>query len=409
MINKHVTGKLRDFYDVKSDPTIFDGDIPYTGSLTPNWDRLRGIKKIKFFLGYINLQIDQVEVKHQNQTNSHIFKPIFYSQENSRELHCHVLTKDILFHTLNGIAKALYWLKVDSDIEVEINFGTEMFSDLTNGWKINDSVIVGRKESLENFVRLLWLLDNKVIGLDKFKEISLSLEASRLQPTDNLKYKEYIKLANKELGLIEQSTVSLVAQSSNIKYLNKNITLVQLSWGQTMTNDLFSRLYEINPNITKIAMIGGAGYNGSDAVDVDDIFYPTSVVSGNDHNGYSKMMIENSALTESANKLFNNKKVTSGSMYSIVQNKGVISNYNLIKNNGGKINAFDMEMDFICKIVAKHPNTRFLAACYIMDLPAKKLDLGNTYYNLDFLTKLFSNFNRGKYFCMEKALQFITK
>ena len=39
-----------------------------------------------------------------------------------------------------------------------------------------------------------------------------------------------------------------------------------------MTNDLFLRLYEINPHINKIAMIGGAGYNGSDNVDVDDIF-----------------------------------------------------------------------------------------------------------------------------------------
>lgn len=409
MINNFFTGKLRDFYDVKTDPTIFDGDIPYTGSLTTNWDRLKEIKKIKFFVGYINPHINQVEIKHQNQTNSHIFKPIFHSQENSHELHCHVLTEDILLHTLNGIAKALYWLKAGNDIDIKIDFGNELFSDLTNDWKVHDNVVIGRKESLEVFIRLLWLLDNKIIDFDKFKEISLNLEAARLQPTDNLKYDEYFKLADKELGLIEQSNISLVAQSSNLKYLNKNITFVQLSWGQIMTNDLFSRLYEINPKIKKIAMIGGAGYSGSDDVDIDDIFYPTSVVSGNDSNGYSKMMIDNLALKEDSNKLFNNKKITSGSMYSIVQNKGVISNYNLIKNNNGIINAFDMEMESICKIVTNHPNTKFLAACYIMDLPAKKLDLGNTYYNLEFLTKLFSNFNRGKYFCMEKALQFITK
>lgn len=409
MINKYFIGKLRDFYDVKTDPTIFDGDIPYTGSLTPNWDRLKEINKIKFFVGYINPHINQGEIKHQNQTNSHIFKPIFHNQENSRELHCHVLTKDILLHTLNGIAKTLYWLKAGNDIDIEIDFGQELFTDLTYDWNIYDNVVVGRKESLEIFIRLLWLLDNKIIDFGKFEEISLNLEAARLQPTDNLKYDEYFKLADKELGLTEQSNVSLVAQSSNLKYLNKNITFVQLSWGQTMTNDLFSRLYEINPNITKIAMIGGAGYNGFDSVDIDDIFYPTSVISGNDSEGYSKRVINNSALTEGKNELFNNKKVTQGSMYSIIQRKGVISNYNLIKNNDGRIDAFDMEMDSICKIIANHPDTKFLAACYIMDLPAKKLDLGNTYYNFEFLTKLFSNFNRGKYFCMEKALQFITK
>ena len=232
MINKYFIGKLHDFYNIQTDPTFFDGDISYIGSLTPSWDRLKVVRKIKFFVGYINPYMDQVEMKHQNQTNSHIFKPIFYIQKNSQELYCHVLTQDILLHTLNGIAKSLYWLKVQNNIDIEIVFGKETFSDLSNTWKINDYVVVGRKESLEIFIRLLWLLENKIIDFLKFREISLDLEMSRLKPVNNQKYDKYFRLADKELQLTEQPNVSLAAQSSNLKYLNKDITLIQLSWGK---------------------------------------------------------------------------------------------------------------------------------------------------------------------------------
>lgn len=73
-----------------------------------------------------------------------------------------------------------------------------------------------------------------------------------------------------------------------------------------------------------------------------------------------------------------------------------------------EIDAFDMEYEAVLKVTKKHQKSSFGSIFYIMDLPKKNIHLGDTYYRKDFLEALFGKYKRGKHFCYEKSLLFVS-
>lgn len=66
-----------------------------------------------------------------------------------------------------------------------------------------------------------------------------------------------------------------------------------------------------------------------------------------------------------------------------------------------------MEYEAIHKVVQEHPKCSLGAIFYIMDQPNANINLGDTYYTKKFLENLFSKFERAKFFCFEKVLEYL--
>lgn len=54
-----------------------------------------------------------------------------------------------------------------------------------------------------------------------------------------------------------------------------------LPWGLQLANELIEVLYNLRPEIKKIALIGGVGFTGTKDCNIDDIFIPDSCIIGN--------------------------------------------------------------------------------------------------------------------------------
>jgi hypothetical protein len=73
-----------------------------------------------------------------------------------------------------------------------------------------------------------------------------------------------------------------------------------------------------------------------------------------------------------------------------------------------ELDAFDMEFEAVLKVTKRHPKSRFGSLFYIMDLPKKNIHLGDTYYKKEFLETLFAKYKRGKHFCFENSLLYVS-
>ena len=402
--------KLQDFYSPSKNYIHTKGDAYYNGSLTPTWRLLKNIREIRFQVSYINPYSNFLtEKRHQNPVNSHIFKPRYYDANSKHALLCHVATSDVLLHTLRALAKVSFYLKTKNNLNLQINSNSNGYQSLSKNWKIHDRIIFSRTESFLNFIRLFWLLENKRINVNQFRIISVGLEQNRLKPVDLKKHSILFQLANRKMSIQSQKTESRVVKSHNLIFRKMPITAVQLPWGAHMAREVIDSVLDINPNIKKVALVGGVGYVGKDKLKIDDIFIPTALTQGNDQKGYRQDEIINNQITKRKNSIFNNKKISRGSIYTVIPKKRIMSNSNPVTHNNGKIDAFDMELAGFLSSGKLNSKIKLNAIYYVMDFPKLGLGLGNTYYNLDFLTNLFANPNRGKHFAMERAIKFLTK
>lgn len=84
---------------------------------------------------------------------------------------------------------------------------------------------------------------------------------------------EYYKIA-------KNTSLSIFIYGINFEYRGVNISAVMLPWGLELADELIKALYQINPNIAKIGLVGGVGYIGNGVCNVDDIFIPDSLLFG---------------------------------------------------------------------------------------------------------------------------------
>jgi hypothetical protein len=194
---------------------------------------------------------------------------------------------------------------------------------------------------------------------------------------------------------------------ANFKIENCPISAIQLPWGYSMTSKMMKFILN-KVNIEKIGIVGGVGYIGNKKAKIDDIFYPKNLVSFN--NKYNRIIV-----VPIANKIFDlpkkayffRKNVFEGNIFTVKPKIGKLS---YTKNIQGyeSIHAYDMEKAAFINSMKNFKKINIASCYYIMDFPYTKLDLGGTYYSYNFLKKLFNQKNRGKYYCYERILHFLT-
>lgn len=412
----HKDIQIRDLYQNIPDKPITVGDRRYLGSLTPTWEILKKIKKITFNVTLNNHdKYTLKKVNHDNEVNSHIFKPAFYFQD-AEHLTCFVSNKEVLAHTAKSLRVATRFACNES-LLLDIHEYTEDYLDYTRNWRIEDEVIICRLESFITFLRLLWLIENGV-NIDSVREYAIACDMARLETNTNpLKLEKLIeeKYSNIRFSQFEESykiewqpADSPYINSVNVEYHGKKITLIQLTWGISLAESQLRAILSVNPNIKKIGFIGGVGYSETDgSLEVDDVFVPTSIVIQNKDGGHQVVQLNNDVIEQKENKIFNSKKVGFGSIKTVVPRLGIFSNTATFKDSVSLISAFDMEMEGFWNELLKHPHVKTAMMYYVMDLPFSGVGLGDTYYNIDYLRTLFKSFERGKYHCFEKVLSFI--
>lgn len=132
----------------------------------------------------------------------------------------------------------------------------------------------------------------------------------------------------------------------NFEYHGVSISAVMLPWGLELADELIKALYQINPSIAKIGLVGGVGYIGNGACSVDDIFLPDSILfgEGNDHR---IEQIENCIGLEINTTHFTDHNVVKGSLKSVFPEVGKLSNIAPLRSILHKIDALDMEFEAI--------------------------------------------------------------
>lgn len=396
--------KLEDYFKVYQNKFNDTGEASYHGSLVPHDGIVGEVNKINFFIEYDNHLKHLPEIHHRNQVNSHIFKPRYYHSGEKGAIECSVPNQQVFIHTLRSLS---FWFFHHSRKEIEINATTksEKYLDYCHGWKINPLVMVGRVESVLNCLRYL-VLDDLGYSRETVNQLILEQENARLKQLQ-IPESSYFKQADEVLQTLrfqfDNPRITLV----NCIYKNKPLSFVQLPWGVDMTRDLVSALFEINPNIRKLGVVGGIGYVGASAVSVDDIMIPETLVRGDDLTEYKVIHLNNRFVHSNHLQLSRQKRTCGGSLYSVVPEKDVPSNSYRVVNNGGKIDGFDMELSGFVEGMMDHPGVSTSYAYYIMDLPEKGLGLGQTYYDFEFLSGLFSSVNRGKHYCIESTINYL--
>lgn len=392
--------KLTDYFNIYQDKFNDPGEASYHGSLVPHDEMVGEIEKIHFYIEYNNHLKHLPEIHHRNQTNSHIFKPRYYHSANGA-VECSVPNQQVFIHTLRSLA---FWFFHHSkkDIEIEMSTKNEMYIDYCENWEVNQRVIIGRTESVLNCFRYLVLIE---LGHPReiVEKIIIEQENSRLKNIpipDN----QYFKEADEMLETFRYPTENPRIALINCIYKDKPISIVQLPWGIDMTKDLVDTLFQKNQNIQKIGIVGGIGYIGPSAVSVDDVMIPETLVLGDDVAGYKVTNLSNNFKLSNHLLLSRQKRTCGGSLYTVVPEKGMPSNSYRVANNGGIIDGFDMELAGFVDELKAHPEVSASYVYYIMDIPEKGLGLGQTYYNFEFISALFSNVNRGKHYCIESTI-----
>lgn len=409
--------RLKEFFNLKPGLKLKNqSEVSYHASLTPLWRTIPKWQRLHIEVGFSSY--DKIPkaakiIEPENSTNRHIYKPSFYFIDKSKVLYIHVHTPNILMHTLRSYAKALSHLNLkNNNPEVVIKKDETHYRKYINNWIIHKRVLVGRCESIINFITALHLVEKNYLTFGEAQEILLFMEKSRLSPQKmNDRYANFIRLAHKELRLKKQDSSSRVITSYNLFFRGIPITIIQLPWGTYMARQMVQGIFSLGQKITHLAIVGGVGYIGrhEKKVRIDEIFVPKKFLFLEEGNNRRIATIENYFWSLKENIFYKNKRVWSGTIFTITPKRQVISNSKIIKENKLPVDAVDMEFSAIyreVKIIS--PNTKTAYAYYIMDIPYQGLDLGKTYYDKKFLQKFFSNKNRGKYYCMEKMINFLT-
>ena len=376
---------------------LSQGDQRYYGSLIPP---INDLKKIKLFRFEVNSKRNSIKCKQldlHNNVNVHLFKPKYFTNENGEAI-CVVPNMEVLAHTIKGLYLYSKWLGID-DIGIEYHINNTSIPVLDK-IKINNRIVICRVESIIQYMFIEWLLEIG-IDFDTVRKYSINFELNRLKRNlsisklDNL-FKKFKNDINYQEFDLESDYFIVV----NLKYKNNDVTLIQLTWGESMAEQIATAISK-EINVKKCAIIGGVAYIGPGQAQIDDIFIPTGIL-----NNLNKQVHINNRINESINnKLFANKSIWQGLQASVTTTFDCLSNSEKIINIPEKVNSIDMELSGFIKGMSLSIELGLIY--YIMDLPYQGIGLGETYYNYDFLYKLFSNFNRGKYYCFEKALNFI--
>lgn len=396
---------IRELFLIPKDLRLSEADTQYYSSLTPSWDILKQTRYIKFSVG-TSVPADLTKsLGYQNNINVHIFKPKYFAT--GKEVTCFCANREVLAHTLRGIAFVCHHLNL-GDIEVEINYTDKPLGAIIKGWEIAPHLIFCRIESFLTYLMINWL-ENKDIPQNLIEKLVIDFEMSRLGV--HHKFEDYFKerLNQERLSFEEfesfyqikrQPSSSPYIYSLNAKINEKPVTLVQLTWGRSLSESLLREILASNPNVISFSVIGGVGYkSNTENAETDDIFIPTQIVKGSDAKGYQVIALKNTFDTLTTRF---QKKVIYGGIKSVTPEIGKISNTADIKNAGPTVTAIDMEFEGFWDALSRHPGVTYKAIYYIMDIPLQGKPLGKTYYDRNFLTKLFGTFNRGKFYCFEK-------
>lgn len=404
---------LSDISAVPHTYSLSPSKLRYWNSLVPEYCILENIKKItiveSFFTDKPADLSNWAYVKHQNSINTHLFKPRYYVNKVGDELIVYCASKEIIAHTvraLSVVASCMYY----PNITVEIGKEPGDIADLDFG-ELKKNVLVCRIPSYLDFMKILYLLRTGV-PKSEVKKHFIAKELARLNSSLQSSLDDHIeKIGGKTYDFEKifklkiHKTKSPYFFTASLVFDEKEISLLQLPWGITLSESMLERAFESN-GIKKLGFVGGAGCIGKNHGSVDDAFYVNNIVLGNDYDGYEIKEIDNSLLKSPDNTYFTDKNVVHGNIKTVTPKLGALSTTAQYKNGMEFIFAFDMEFEGFYKAF-KNKKIEVGAVHYYMDKENVGVELGDTYYYEPFLRDLLSNFNRGKYFCFEKVTNWL--
>lgn len=392
----------------------------YLKSLLPEEKHLQKLSSVEIIVSPYSPIIsgNQLICGFSNPINTHLYKPVYVSFPKGRIV-CYCATVTVAKHIQKAWEE---YLKVDFESKKPTNNYQHTFNlyeglvdNLFNSVDIRDNVVLGRIDSFIAFLKLIYLKHTLSVSLDTIRALFIELEMHRLRHhllsvhndeifSKFLSREHCDKLA--QLNLDHQKWQGRYLSIQNVSFLGKKFTLVNLPWGQDLAYLLVSKLLKRRKSIKKLFLVGGVGCFDS-RVNIDDIFIANTVVneSGNRltfTNGFTNKLNE---VCNSPSSLFT-KRAVGGELLCVDSSLGHKETFSKNVARLG-ITAVDMESYGVVKALKEMgtSNAPFLYMIhYIMDLPLKGLGLGATYYNREFLEKLFSDFNRGKYFCFDWIL-----
>lgn len=410
---------LQELFPIPENYSLSESTARYYGSLTPTVDVMQRMREIHYEVSLDTPPAMSKPLAYENSINVHLFKPQFYSATpDGQDVRGIVSAPEVLAHSLRSVAAFAHKLK-RKDIQVTIADRRRPYSEFCKEWKISDRVILCWRESFLKFLRVHWLLENRV-SLSLVEELVCELENRLKEPddeamnrlTDRIKQDHGLCLDDfeKTFQIQHQLTSHPGIASSVLHYKDKEITLVQLSWGRVLSKEIAEAIVKLNPAIKKIGSVGGVGYAKNDQLELDDIFLPKGLVVPDGHGSFRTQNFPNSIFDSPENTYFHSgKNVGTGYMKTVVPTMGVLSNTAAFRDKIDLIGGFDMELEGFRDVLEGNPQIQHASAHYIMDLPFRGFSLGDTYYHRPYLEKFFKTFNRGKYHCFEKMLSFMTQ
>lgn len=384
------------YFDFRNEAAS-ETQVRYSSSLVPKFEILKKIKNIVFKSTY-STNADHIKnrISLENEVNTHIYKPVYRPSDSNETLDCFVATEEIMLHTLKHLSKICSFLNVELYVSTEINVDKSSVSNIIQDWTIHKNIIFGNLPSILNFLSYKILLDSNSISRNEFQTVSSYLEMKKLDVTLNCS-EELLELAEKtrnELIISEQNSTSFYLRSTNIRYKNHDITLIQLPWGSVMAYEVVQSLVQKQNQFDFVGIAGGIGYNGKD-LDVDDCYFPNEV---NDPYTGNKIIITPAAFDKESN-FYKNSKI--GSLCTLRPTLNVTHMVNHANQSfPDKITAVDMEASKLLPTLIKNSKSITLGY-YVMDIDSEGKRFGDTYYSYDFLNKLYANPNRGKYFVFD--------
>lgn len=382
---------------------LSNSSIQYSNSLVPEWKILKDTKNVSFVVSYL-VSHDQLNgrISLENEINTHLYKPTyFYGDPNKKQIICYVASEDILLHTIKHLSKIAAHLKIQSQITFEIKNEDVLLDDLIGDWTISDNVIFCNLASTCNFITYKYLLESNSISSQDFHELSVHIEMQRLgiKTECNSDLVHLMENSKNQIGFKEQLTKSKFFSSTNFFLGKKPVTLIQLPWGTNMATHISQAIAKKASSISFLGIIGGIGCNGKTDIEIDSCYFPNEVI-----DPYTTFRCQIDSNRGLQNSVFL-KPWTSGNLTTLRPLKNI--NHMVTHASGlikDQITAVDMEAAHILSSFSPFIKKVSLAY-YVMDLDQDGKRFGDTYYSESFLTSLFKNSSRGKYFAMDTVIE----
>lgn len=386
--------ELSALYSIPKDYPFSDSTARYYGSMTPTLEVVAQLRHVDFEVSYAE---PAERDTYANPINTHLFKPKYSGTR------CYVPNSEVLAHTLRSLAVYANHAR-NTRLTVSVRDCGHSYTEFCGHWTLADRVMLCWKDSFLKFLKVLWLLQH---GVDPRRVHQFICEVeNRLKAPDAAAIEDVETACRlKGISLCEFDDVFAVQhQTSSVPWITSAnltvggvaISVVQLPWGMTLSQEIVTALLTMNPSITKIGSAGGVGYLRNDDIELDDIFLPNGVFRERE------TPFENLIFTTPENKFFL-KRESTGILKTVVPTIGILSNTAALRQNK-EITAVDMELEGFLKAL---DGRRFATAHYVMDLPFKGMALGDTYYHRPYLEHFYKTFNRGKYYCFERLLTFM--